>query len=108
MKFVEPFWAGVWVWASQLINGRGSGSCSGSGSGNGRCRSRGGGGHGRGHASGNIGKRDSMHHPLLETVSETASVLELRQRLLYTTPYGWWWWCIELVLRNIYSDDGSV
>ena len=46
-----------------------------------------------------FGKRDSLHHHLLEAVSETANVLELRQKLLYTTPSGWWWWCIESVFR---------
>ena len=44
-----------------------------------------------------IGKRDSIHHHLLEAVSETANVLESRQKLLYTTPSGWWWRCIEPV-----------
>ena len=38
------------------------------------------------------GKRDSIHHHLLEAISETAKVLELRQKFLYTTPSGWWWW----------------
>ena len=38
------------------------------------------------------GKRDSIHHHLLEATSETANVLELRQKLLYTTLSGWWWW----------------
>ena len=41
------------------------------------------------------GKRDSIHHHLLGAISETADVLELRQKLLYTTPSGWWWWCIN-------------
>ena len=36
------------------------------------------------------GKRDPIHHHLLETISEAANVLELRQKLLYTTPSGWW------------------
>ena len=31
-------------------------------------------------------KRDFIHHHLLETISETADVLELRPKLLYTTP----------------------
>ena len=35
-----------------------------------------------------FGKRDSTHHHLLEAISETAKVLELRQKLLYTTPSG--------------------
>ena len=45
-----------------------------------------------------VGKGDSIHHHLLEAVSETANVLELRQKLLYTTPSGWWW-CIKSVFR---------
>ena len=44
------------------------------------------------------GKRDSIHRHLLEVISETATVPELRQKLLYTTPSGWWW-CIESVSR---------
>ena len=44
------------------------------------------------------GKRDSIHHHLLETVSKTANVLELRQKLPYTTPSGWWW-CIKSFFR---------
>ena len=44
------------------------------------------------------GKRDSIHHHLLETISETAHVLELRQKLLCATPSGWWR-CIESVFR---------
>ena len=36
------------------------------------------------------GKRDSIHHHLLEKESETANVLELRQKLLHTTTSGWW------------------
>ena len=44
------------------------------------------------------GKRDSKHHHLLEAISETAKVLELRHKLLYTTPSGWSW-CIESVFR---------
>ena len=52
------------------------------------------------------GKRDSIHRHLLEAVSETANVLELRQKLLYTTPSGWWWWwCIESVLRRYLVAD---
>ena len=43
-----------------------------------------------------IGKRDSIHHHLLEVTSETATVLELRRKPLYTTPSGWWW-CIQSV-----------
>ena len=48
------------------------------------------------------GKRDSIHHHLLEAVSETADVLESRQKPLCTTPSGWWWWwwwCIESFFR---------
>ena len=37
------------------------------------------------------GKRDSMHHHLLEVAVERQ---KLRQKLLYTTPSGWWWWYI--------------
>ena len=51
-----------------------------------------------------VGKRDSILHHLLETISETASVLELRQKLLYTTPSGWWW-CIESVFRKVGTPD---
>ena len=47
----------------------------------------------------NNGKRDSLHHHLLEVMFETATVPELRQTLLYTTPSGWWW-CIDSVFRN--------
>ena len=36
------------------------------------------------------GKRDSIHHHLLEVIFETATVPELRQTILYTTPSGWW------------------
>ena len=51
---------------------------------------------------GAIGKRDSIHHHLLEVTFETANVLGLRQKLLYTTPSGWWWWwCIESVFRTM-------
>ena len=35
-----------------------------------------------------LGKTDSIHHQLLEGTFETANVLELRQKLLYTTPSG--------------------
>ena len=41
----------------------------------------------------------SIRHHLLEAISETANVLELRQKLLYTTPSEWWWWCIKSVFR---------
>ena len=33
---------------------------------------------------------NSIHH-LLDAISETANVQELRQKLLHTTPSGWWW-----------------
>ena len=56
------------------------------------------------------GKRDSIHHHLLEAVSESANVPELRQKLLYTTPSGLWW-CINSVFRqelaNLGADVGS-
>ena len=45
-----------------------------------------------------IGTRDSIHHNLLETIYETANVLESRQKRLYTTPSGWWW-CIKSFFR---------
>ena len=45
-----------------------------------------------------FGKRDSVHHHLLEAISETANVPELRQKLLYTTPSGCWR-CIKSLLR---------
>ena len=48
------------------------------------------------------GKRHSVHHHLLEVTFETATVLEMRQKLLYTTP-SWWWWCIESVFRLLIS-----
>ena len=41
---------------------------------------------------------------LLEVTFETANVLELRQKLLYTTPSGWRWF-IESVFR--YTDLAS-
>ena len=34
------------------------------------------------------GKRDSIHHHLLEVSFETATIPELRQQLLYTTLLG--------------------
>ena len=45
-----------------------------------------------------IGKTDSIHHHHLKGNFETATVPELRQKPLYTTPSGWWW-CIESVFR---------
>ena len=44
------------------------------------------------------GKTDSIHHHHLKGNFETATVPELRQKPLYTTPSGWWW-CIESVFR---------
>ena len=38
------------------------------------------------------GKRESIHRHLLEVICETATVPELRQKLLYTTPPGWSGW----------------
>ena len=47
------------------------------------------------------GKTDSsIHRHLQEVTFETTSVLELRQKLLCTTPSGCWWWCIESVFRT--------
>ena len=43
-------------------------------------------------------KRDAIHHHLLEAISETANVLELRQMFLHTTRSGWWW-CIKPLFR---------
>ena len=52
-------------------------------------------------APADYGKRDSIHHHLLEAISETANVLELRQKLLCTTPSGWWWWwCRKSFFRD--------
>ena len=50
---------------------------------------------GRKHRRGRNGKRDSIHHQLLE---EIAAVLESRQKPLHATPSGWRW-CIEPVFR---------
>ena len=58
-----------------------------------------------------FGKRDAIHHHLPEAVSETATVLESRQLLPYTTLSGWWWWwCVESVLQllKIYGDDVTI
>ena len=53
-------------------------------------------------------KSDSIHHHLLEVTCETANVLELKQKLLYTTPSGWWW-CIESVFRILaMAYDGET
>ena len=38
--------------------------------------------------TGVTGKRDSIH--LLGAISETATVLEFRHKLLYTNPSGWY------------------
>ena len=48
-------------------------------------------------------KRDSTHHNLPDFIFETATVLELRQQLVYTTPSGsgWLWWCIKSLFRMI-------
>ena len=48
------------------------------------------------------GKTDSIHHHHLKGNFETATVPELRQKPLYTTPSGWWW-CIESVFRKYSS-----
>ena len=53
------------------------------------------------------------HHHHLETLSETATALQLRQRLLYTTPSGWWWWCKFALPNTAYpnqlnSDSASL
>ena len=49
-----------------------------------------------------LGKRDSIHHHLLEPISETANVVESKRKLLYTTPSGWWW-CIHPVSITRFS-----
>ena len=50
-------------------------------------------------------KTDSTHH-ILEAISETATVLESGQKLLYTAPSGWWWWwCIDSVFRR--KEEGG-
>ena len=47
----------------------------------------------------------SRHHHLLEVIVRTATVLELRQKLLYTThSVWWWWWCIEPVFQLWYEE----
>ena len=43
------------------------------------------------------GKRDSIHHHLLEVTFETANVLELKPKLLHAAP-SWWWWCNSLYI----------
>ena len=45
-----------------------------------------------------LSTRDSIDHHLLEVICETATVPELRQKLLYATPSGWWW-CKESVFH---------
>ena len=45
------------------------------------------------------GKRDSIHHHLLEGIFGDETLPELRQKPLHTTPLGWWWWCINSVFR---------
>ena len=32
-----------------------------------------------------------MHHHLPEVIFETATALELRRKLPYISPSGWWW-----------------
>ena len=44
-------------------------------------------------------KRDSINCHLLDAISETATVHELRQQLLYTTPSRGWW-CLEPLFRT--------
>ena len=60
----------------------------------------------------NIGKRDSIHHHLLEVSFETATVPELKQKLLSTTPSGWWWYRIglpkHLVFLNLVIQTGRT
>ena len=53
------------------------------------------------------GKRDSIHHHLLEVTFETATVPESRQKLLDTTRSGWWW-CIESVFRVRFGRTSSL
>ena len=43
------------------------------------------------------GKIDSIHHHLQDASSETANVLELKQKLLYTTPARW---CTKSLFRH--------
>ena len=47
-------------------------------------------------------EESSIHHHLQEAISETANVLELRQKLPYTTPSGWRW-CTKSLLRYMLS-----
>ena len=54
------------------------------------------------------GKRDSIHHHLLEAMYEATYMLELRQKLLYTTPSGWWWWCIGSVFRTSEASNSGI
>ena len=42
----------------------------------------------------NLGKRDSIHRPLLESISETANVLASREKPLDTTPL----WVVVVVV----------
>ena len=50
-----------------------------------------------------VGKIYFIHHHLPEATSETANVLELRQKLLYNTPsrWRWWWWWWIWVLASL-------
>ena len=47
-----------------------------------------------------FGRKDSVHRPLLEAISETANVLELRQKFLHTTPV----WVVAVVYRIALPD----
>ena len=46
------------------------------------------------------GKRDSINHQLLEAISETATVLESRQKPLYATPL---WVVVVVVVVVVYK-----
>ena len=54
-----------------------------------------------------VGKRDSIHNDLLEAISETANVFELRQKLLYTTPSRWLC-CMKSLFPTITRSHSSV
>ena len=57
-----------------------------------------------------VGKRDSIHHHLLEVIFWAETVPELRQTtsIIHTTFSGWWWWWwfIELVFRKGELKEG--
>ena len=55
--------------------------------------------HERPGLSSSFGKRDSIHHHLLEVTSETATAPDLRRKPLYATPSGWRW-RIDSVFRQ--------